>query len=93
MDDGVYQWDDAKAASNYAKHGVTFEAARDAFNDPFALEWADEERTFGEPRFSMLAVVEGHVLFVAYAMRGESIRIISARPAEPFERRKHHEQS
>jgi uncharacterized DUF497 family protein len=93
MDDGVYQWDDAKAASNSAKHGVTFEAARDAFNDPFGLEWADDVRMFGEPRFSMLAMVEGRVLFVAYAMRGESIRIISARLAEPFERRKYHEQS
>jgi hypothetical protein len=51
MDDGVYQWDDAKAASNYAKHGVAFEAARDAFNDPFALEWAEDDPMRGEQRF------------------------------------------
>jgi len=29
MDDGAFQWDDTKAAENYAKHGVTFETARD----------------------------------------------------------------
>ena len=31
MNDGKFQWDDAKAAENYAKHGVTFERARDVF--------------------------------------------------------------
>jgi uncharacterized DUF497 family protein len=32
----------------------------------------------------------GRLLFVAYAMRGHAIRIISARLAEPFERRRYH---
>jgi uncharacterized DUF497 family protein len=42
MDHGEFQWDDTKAAKNYAKHSVTFEAAREAFKDPFALEWPDD---------------------------------------------------
>jgi uncharacterized DUF497 family protein len=29
MNDGPFLWDDAKAATNCASHGVTFEAARD----------------------------------------------------------------
>ena len=29
-----FEWDDAKAASNARKHGVTFDTARDAFDDP-----------------------------------------------------------
>ena len=41
MDDGKFQWDDKKAADNYADHGVRFEVARAVFNDPFALEWLD----------------------------------------------------
>ena len=44
MNDGKFQWDDAKAASNIADHGVTFDAAREAFADPFALDWLDEVR-------------------------------------------------
>ncbi len=28
MNSDAFQWDNAKAAANYAKHGVTFEAAR-----------------------------------------------------------------
>jgi uncharacterized DUF497 family protein len=31
MNDDEFEWDDLKAADNYAKHGVSFEAARDAF--------------------------------------------------------------
>ena len=42
MNDGAFEWDDLKAASNFAKHGITFEMARDAFNDPFGLEWSDD---------------------------------------------------
>jgi uncharacterized DUF497 family protein len=38
MNDGRFQWDDEKGASNYAKHGVRFEAARDVFKDPFAID-------------------------------------------------------
>ncbi len=40
MNDDEFQWDDTKAATNYAKHGVTFEAARTAFKDPFAIDWS-----------------------------------------------------
>ena len=92
MNDGKFEWDDAKAASNFASHGVTFEAAREAFKDPFALDWLDESEDYGEDRFALIGVSEGRLMFVAYAMRGESIRIISARLAEPFERRRYHEE-
>ena len=33
MNDGTFQWDDTKAAANYAEHGITFEMARKVFND------------------------------------------------------------
>jgi uncharacterized protein len=91
--DGDFQWDAAKAASNYAKHKVTFAAARDVFKDPFALEWEDEGQDEGEQRYVILGMVEGRMVFVAYTMRGEAIRIISARLAEPFERRKYHDEN
>lgn len=51
--------------ANYAKHGVTFEAAREVFKDPFALDWLDEQEA-GEQRFATLGMVEGRLLFVAY---------------------------
>ena len=89
MDDGIFQWDDTKAVTNYANHGVAFEAARLVFQDPFALDWLDESEDYGEERYSTVGLVERHLLYVAYTMRGEAIRIISARLAEPFERRRY----
>jgi uncharacterized DUF497 family protein len=73
MDDGIFQWDDAKALANVERHGVTFEAARAAFKDPFALEWLDESEDHGEDRFALIGMAENRLLFVAYTMRGESI--------------------
>ena len=93
MENDEFQWDDNKAARNYAKHGVTFEAAQDVFKDPFAYEWADNSQDEREQRFSILGMVENRLLFVAYVLRGDSIRIISARLPEPFERRRYHDEN
>jgi uncharacterized DUF497 family protein len=91
-DDPAFEWDFAKAALNLADHGVSFEMARDAFKDPFALEWLDDREDYGEERYIILGMVEGRVLYVAYTIRGAVIRIISARGAEPYERRRYHEE-
>jgi uncharacterized protein len=91
MNDGEFQWDDQKAAENYAKHGVSFEMARDVFKDPFALEWLDDRENYGEERYGLIGMAEGRLLFVAYTMRGDAIRIISARGAEPHERKRYHD--
>lgn len=93
MDDGQFRWDDAKAAENEAKHGVTFEMARDVFRDPFAPEWLDASKNYGEDRFVTIGMVEGRLLTVVFTLRGETIRIISARRAEPYERRRYHEEN
>ena len=37
MPDEEFDWDDRKAASNSRKHHVSFEQAREAFDDPNAL--------------------------------------------------------
>ena len=93
VDDENFQWDDVKAAANFARHGVAFEAAREVFKDPFALDWLDESEDYGEDRFAVIGMSQRRLLFVGYTMRGETIRIVSARLAEPFERRRYHEES
>jgi uncharacterized DUF497 family protein len=93
MQNDDFEWDDAKAASNVRAHGVTFEMARDVFSDAFIVEWMDEGQDESEQRFAALGMVNCRLLFVAYTMRGKRIRIISARPAEPFERRKYHNEN
>ena len=39
--DGDFEWDSAKAASNLAKHGVSFPEAATVFADPYAVYLAD----------------------------------------------------
>ena len=76
-----FEWDEAKAAENYAKHGVSFEIAKLVFNDPFAVERLDDREDYGEDRFILIGLAEGAVLTVVYAERSGRIRIISARQA------------
>ena len=88
-----FEWDRAKAASNLRKHRVSFEVAMRVFSDPFALSVQD--RIEGdEQRWQTLGMVDGVVLLlVAHTVRDEGevdvIRIISARRAEPKERRRY----
>ena len=93
MNDETFEWDDTKAAENYAAHGVSFEAVRDVFKDAFAVDWLDERVPYGEDRYAIIGMVENRLLYVAYTMRGDAIRIISARGAEPYEKRRYHEEN
>ena len=51
----------------------------------------DTNMVDGEDRYVIIGMVSNHLLFVAYTIRGEAIRIISARGTEPHERRQYHE--
>jgi uncharacterized DUF497 family protein len=74
-----FEWDDVKAGQNYDDHGVSFEAAKKVFEDPFATERLDDREDYGEDRYSILGMVDGRILYVAYTLRNSAIRIISAR--------------
>jgi uncharacterized DUF497 family protein len=85
MKDDAFEWDDAKAAENYAKHGVDFETARQVFRDPFAIEVSDDREDYGEDRFVLIGMVEGVLLTVIRTERDGRIRLISARRATRHE--------
>ncbi len=85
-DDLQFCWDDAKAASNVEKHGVSFELATFVFDDPMRLERADVFAE-GECRSIVTGRVNDRILTVVYtAPEDDLYRIISARPATPSER-------
>jgi uncharacterized protein len=82
-----YQWDQAKAAANFKKHGVAFADAALALEDPRALTMADPD-AIDESRFICLGSdPNGRILITVFAPRGRTIRIISSRKASRFERR------
>lgn len=76
----LFEWDAEKAASNLAKHGVSFDDARHAFADLGALVAFDEEHsTRRELRWWLLGKVGGRVMLVRYTHRPSGrIRIIGA---------------
>jgi uncharacterized DUF497 family protein len=82
-----FEWDLRKAKLNYAKHRVTFEEATTAFRDPLSTTGADPDHSANENRFVTFGVsTKDRLLVVSHTERGESIRIISARPATRQER-------
>ena len=82
-----FEWDQAKASSNDAKHGVAFTEAATVFGDPLSLVFADPDHSWDEQRSLIIGRSErSRVLIVAYTERGEAIRIISAREVTRRER-------
>jgi uncharacterized DUF497 family protein len=74
-----FEWDGAKAASNLAKHGISFEVATRVFDD---AAFVDLEASFGdaaEIRRKAVGSINGRIFTVVYTVRNQSIRIISAR--------------
>ena len=88
-----FDWDDAKAAANFRKHGVTFEQAAYAFRDPFAVEWIDASAVYGEERVILLGMSGSQILSVVYTERCERLRIISARRATKHEKDNYYRQN
>ena len=116
MSDLRFEWDPAKAAANYKKHGISFDEAKTSFLDQFARIIADPEHSEDEQRLILLGLsIKLNVLVISHAAsdveeiveeavegpgktrkrkRVETytlIRIISARKADPAERRQYAE--
>ena len=83
-----FEWDDAKAAANLRKHGVSFEEASSVFFDPLAVAGGDPDHSDGEERWIIFGLSSaGRLLVVSHTELGDAIRIISARTATQAERR------
>ena len=80
-----FEWDERKAAANWRKHRVDFADATTIFQDDRAVTLADEDRD--EERYATVGMdALGRLLVAAYTVRGDRIRIISARRATTHER-------
>ena len=84
-----FRWNEDKAKLNTEKHGVSFEQAAQVFFDPF-LRYVDASRD-GEQRDGAVGCdFDFRTLFVVHLLvEDEYIRIISARKAEPNERKRY----
>src|SRR5260363_135758 len=72
-----FKWDNNKAASNLRKHGVSFEAAAQVFEDPFAISIQDQVEN-GEERWKTIGMSGNCVLLlVAHTVCFEGLEVIS----------------
>ena len=85
-----FEWDPKKAASNLAKHGVSFVDASTVFGDPLAATIPDPAHSQDECRFVTLGLsASGELVVVVHIERDDRMRIISARFATPAERKRY----
>ena len=83
----TFDWDDAKAASNFEKHGIAFDEAIRVFRDPNCVE-VDVSRPMDlERRTKAIGTIQGRLFSVVFTMRGATTRLISARRCNPPEER------
>lgn len=88
-----FEWDDGKAERNALKHGISFELAAFAFDDPYALIVDDEKHSADEYRQWLIGDSGAKVLVIVFTMRppNGNIRIVSARRANRRERKRYEE--
>ena len=75
-----FVWDEAMAAANYAKHGVAFERVFD-FDWELSLDTVDLRKDYGESRVIAVSTIEHRLHVLVYALRGDTVRVISLRKA------------
>lgn len=88
-----FEWDEDKAKTNQQKHHISFHVAARVFSDPHALAVQDRVEN-GEYRWQTIGLVNGQlIVLVAHTVRleddAEIIRIVSARRADPKERKRY----
>ena len=88
-----FEWDKAKATSNFKKHRVSFDEATTVFDDPLAHIFDDERHSTEERREIIIRYsIINRLLLVYFIERNEDvIRIFSARQPTKNERQDHEE--
>ena len=88
MDGIPFEWDRRKESGNQRKHGVGFIEATSVFDDPLSITIPDPDYDGNEERFVIIGQSSQHsLLIVVHTIRGERIRLISARAATHLETR------
>lgn len=88
------EWDEDKAMQVAAQRGLTFADASWVFLDPLALTVSDPSNSTLEVRYATIGTTRtGQLVVVIHTDRGRRIRIITAWPATPAERRTYERQS
>lgn len=76
----LFEWDENKARTNRAKHGVDF-AIAPSFDFANAVIRLDDSEDFGEDRLVAIGLIGAGVYVMVYVERRHVVRVISLRKA------------
>ena len=85
-----FQWDEGNATKNRESHDVTqAECEETFFNQPFVVR-RDRKHSRTESRLYGLGRTDaGRLLFIDFTIRGDKVRVISARDMTPAENQRY----
>lgn len=81
-----FEWDEKKARSNKAKHGIDFELAP-LFEFDNAVVTVDDDINYGEERLKAIGIIYGNIHVMVYTETKDVVRVISLRRATRKEAR------
>lgn len=83
-----FEWDEANIQKNWERHKVSFiESEEIFFNEPLLVE-LDHDHSKTENRYFALGKTDlERLLLIVFTLRGDKIRVISARDMSKKERR------
>ena len=75
-----FQWDEGNQEKNWKKHQVTQREAEEVFSDQNKRIAKDFLHSEKEDRYLLIgATAQGRKLFIVFTLRGQRVRVISAR--------------
>lgn len=82
-----FQWDTGNIDKNWVKHQVTNAECEEIFFDPHKRLFYPAPRSGGETRYGLIGQTKDRrLLFVVFTIRGQTVRVISARDLNKRER-------
>jgi len=89
----LFTWTEEKNLLNKKKHGFFLSEIIDVFDDPYLIDWYDEEHSsMEEDRYICLGRLKDTVIFfVVFTEEDDNIHLITARKAELIEERAYYE--
>lgn len=84
-----FEWDEEKNKANVRNHKIDFVDVPSVFNAPMLIE-PDERGDYGENRWIGIGFLRSIVVVVVFTEpRQDTVRIISARKANKYERKRY----
>ena len=86
----IFQWNKRKGRENLKWHQVAFEEASTVFGDTLSRTIDEPLHSEEDDRYIIIGQsIRGRLLVVVHTVRGDNIRIISARIPTPIERKEY----